>query len=227
MEKEQEILEKSFDWMGLVTILKWPILVFILVLMVILFFRKQIVYLFDNIKEIKFRKMSITTNDQNILNKNDLETMSFIDKSYDFYSPEVIEKFSAIVKDHMNLKSLISPNQKIERLEKYSTILQVTHHFELLYSLIFGSQIMILQELNTLKPATRESVKPHYNNAKKANIKYYKGYTYESYLNFMLSCSLIKINNQDNWNNDIRITTLGKDFLRYLTETNKDVNKLL
>ena len=94
-------------------------------------------------------------------------------------------------------------------------------HFDSIYSSIFGSQIRILERLNTLLPETRDSLQIYYNNAENLNPKFFDNYPYKNYLNFLISFNLIREDNEN-----ISITELGIDFLKYLTESNKDVNKL-
>ena len=88
--------------------------------------------------------------------------------------------------------------------------------------MIYGSQIRLLQKLN-YSSENKENVKYFYDNAATYFPAAYENYTYENYLDFLVSCDLIIYNRETNI---ISITEVGKDFLRYLVESNSNIDKL-
>ena len=80
--------------------------------------------------------------------------------------------------------------------------------------------IRLLQRLNSSHTETKNDLKFYYDNAVKYNAEGYKNYSYENYLNFVFQSGLILIDNDN-----VRITDLGKDFLRYIVEANLTVEK--
>lgn len=93
-------------------------------------------------------------------------------------------------------------------------------HFDTIYNSIFGSQIRLLEDLNTLRPSTKETLSHYYQSAKLNNPSFFENYAYEDYLDFLANFNLI-IKEDGIY----QITILGVDFLKYLTESNKDVKK--
>jgi hypothetical protein len=95
--------------------------------------------------------------------------------------------------------------------------------FERVYDSIFGSQIRFLQRLNHTSVESKTSLKLYYDNAVKNYPEAYKTYTYDRYLKYLSNNGLIIMNENDQ---NIQITFFGKDFLRYLLETNLSLEKL-
>lgn len=217
MEKEQEVIEQVFNWIELADTLKWPIVV----LIILLFLIKPIKSLINRITKVGYGDKSLEATKQNVTQKIEEQEISAIDRAIGLFRSETIDTFTSSVEVETELGQLKSDKEKVDRLKNYSTIIYIMRHFDSIYSSIFGSQIRILERLNTLQPETRETLKFYYDNAQKYNPKFYENYPYEDFLNFMFSFNLIR---EDDGN--IGITILGVDFLKYLTESNKDVNKL-
>lgn len=217
MEKKQEVIEQVFNWIELADTLKWPIVV----LIILLFLLKPIKSLINRITKVGYGDKSLEATKQNVTQKIEEQEISAIDRAIGLFRSETIDTFTSSVEVETELGQLKSDKEKVDRLKNYSTIIYIMRHFDSIYSSIFGSQIRILERLNTLQPETRETLKFYYDNAQKYNPKFYENYPYEDFLNFMFSFNLIR---EDDGN--IGITILGVDFLKYLTESNKDVNKL-
>lgn len=214
--KEKEITE-TFNWIELIDSIKWPIVVIVAILLLI----KPIKNLINRITKVGYGDKSIEATQQNATKKIEQQEKSTIDRALGMFRKETIEMFVNAVENETEISKLKTDQEKIERLKNYSTIIYVMRHFDHIYSSIFGSQIRILERLNTLQPENRDSLQFYYDNAKGYNPKFYENYAYANYLNFLFSFDLIR---EDD--GLIQITNLGIDFLKYLTETNKNVNKL-
>ncbi|MGS2762952.1 hypothetical protein [Sinomicrobium sp. M5D2P9] len=182
---------------------------------------KPIKSLINRVTKVGYGNKSIEASQQIVTKKIEEQEISAIDRALGIFRPETIEMFTNAVEEETELSKLESNNDKIERLKNYSTIIYIKRHFDAIYSSIFGSQIRILERLNTLHPESKESLKLYYENAKKFNPKFYENYPYKDYLNFLFNFNLIR---EDT--GIVQLTILGGDFLKYLTESNKDVNKL-
>lgn len=214
--KEKEIAE-SFNWIELIDSIKWPIVAIVAILLLV----KPIKNLINRITKVGYGDKSIEATQQTVTKKIEQQEISTIDRALGMFRTETIEMFVKAVESETEISKLSTDEEKIDRLKNYSTIIYVMRHFDHIYSSIFGSQIRILERLNTLQPEDKESLQFYYDNAKGYNPKFYENYPYENYLNFLFSFNLIR--EDDGF---IQITNLGVDFLKYLTETNKDVNKL-
>lgn len=215
--EEKDIIEEAFNWIELIESIKWPVVVIIVILLLI----KPIKNLINRVTKVGYGNKSIEANQQSATKKIEEKEISEIDRAIGVFRPETIEMFVNAIEEETQVEKLENDNEKIERLKNYSTIIYAMRHFDSIYSAIFGSQIRILEKLNTLQPQSRDSLKFFYENAKKQNPKFYENYSYEEYLNFLFNFTLIR---EDN--GIIQLTILGVDFLKYLTESNKDVNKL-
>lgn len=97
------------------------------------------------------------------------------------------------------------------------TVTFIYAQFELVWYNIFGSQIKALQRLN-LGQLRREDIFPYYAEVATANAKTYADYSFDKWLGFMRTQTLIR---QDD--DLIGITIKGKDFLKFLIDDSKPV----
>jgi hypothetical protein len=216
MEQKGNI-EEAFNWIELIDTIKWPILIII----GLFIFRIPIIDLINRITKVGYGSKSIEAKQQITASEKKSEEISHIDRVVGLFRPETIEMFREEVSKETEVSKLSTSDEKIERLTNYGSLLYIMRHFDLLYNNIFGSQIRILEFVNSHSQITRESVKFIYENAKKNNSKFYENYSYDEYLDFLLAYNLIREDTRI-----LNITILGLDFLKYLTESNKDVNKL-
>lgn len=208
--------QSSFDILHLIDILKWPVIVFIIFLII----KKPIIDLINRITKIGHGGTSVEAHQQQSAEKQERKQFSTVDKALGLFRQETIDLVTSAVLKETDLSTLTTDKQKIERLTDYSIALYILKHFESIYNSIFGSQIMILQQLNTFTYEDKDSLKRYYDYAVKQNPKYFEGYEYSEYIDFLFAFNLII--NEDG---QIKITVLGIDFLKYLTETGKTPHK--
>lgn len=210
-------IEAPFDWIQLIDTLKWPFLIIICLLI----FRRPLVDLINRITKVGYGSKSFEANQQTTASEKKSEEISQIDRVVGLFRPETIEMFREAVSNEAEVSRLKTPDEKIERLTNYGCLLYIMRHFDNVYNNIFGSQIRILEYLNSHSKQTPDSIRFFYENAIKSHLKFYENYSYEEYLNFLIDFNLIRKDGEI-----LNITILGIDFLKYLTESNKDVNKL-
>ena len=214
-------IEQTFDWINLFDTIKWPIVFIIVFIIGLLIMRKPLVNLINRVTKVGYGNKTLEANQQTVVKKGKEQETSQIDIAVGLFRPETIEMFKNAVEQETKVSKLNSDQEKVDRLTNYSCILYIKLHFDIIYNSIFGSQIRILERLNTLRPETKDSLKYYYEFAEKNNPSFFENYPYKKYLDFMFEFNLIIKENDV-----ISITILGVDFLKYLTETNKDVNKL-
>lgn len=163
--------------------------------------------------------------------KDENKKIDILTNGNDFtHIDETLNKFSEfsknrcldILENETKINEVQDLNQKLERLRKYTQLLIFVRSSERIYHLIYGSQIRLLQKLNYSAENT-ENIKYFYDNAVEYFPDLYKDYSYDNYLDFLVSFELITY---DRETNIISITEMGKDFLRYLVESNSNVDKL-
>jgi hypothetical protein len=203
-----EVVELLSNW-------KWPIAIII----ILLIFRKPIVDLFNKITKIGYGQSSLEIQ-QSKAEKQQIKKISKVEKALGIFRSETLDFFRNAVVQETELDNAVNDAEKIERLTNYSIALYIIKNFEYIYNLIFGSQILILQQLNTLVHEDKTSLKRYYDYAKNSNPGFFETYSYEQYLSFLFVAGLIK--EEDG---RIIITLYGNDFLKYLIETSKDMSK--
>jgi len=105
-------------------------------------------------------------------------------------------------------------DEKIKYLSRCYVNMEFMYYFEKAYSMIYGSQILLLEmlEQNVAVGINDNLIRNNYYNT--AVAKYpgmYETYSYESYMNFLTSHILI-MKEGEVW----KITNYGLDFMKYL-----------
>jgi len=201
-------------------ILSWQIVV------LILFFslRKVIVGLFNKerlkIKAGSFEvDLSKSAQEQSVKYN---EEKSVLDKATSFFREETIKHVQGYVQNETGYNTLQSDKEKFEALLKYSTAIYIISSFQRTYDLILGSQIYLLQNLNSNGGISDQGIiEYHYNNAKTRFPEAYEKFPIEDWAAFLYNSNLmVKLKS-----NDVEITTIGIDFLKFLTDTKKNLYK--
>jgi hypothetical protein len=196
--------------------LKWPVLILIIFFVL----RKEIVSLVNRVTKIGLAGTTVEAQQQQKVQGQEKKKISNIERSLGLFREETIELFKGFVFKETDIDNIKNDNDKIEHLLNYSVIIYILKHFGTIYDSIYGSQLLILQQLNSSTSEDMNSLKHFYDKAVEQNPKGYEDYSYESYLNFLTSFNLI-VQERDK----IKITILGVDFLKFITETNKSFNK--
>jgi hypothetical protein len=98
-------------------------------------------------------------------------------------------------------------------LVRHLAATQLQYYAERVYRLIFGTQITLLKWLNTSGVATRAQLVSFYEWGKQLWPDLYANYSFEAYLNFLVSHALVGTQDQEHY----VITDSGKEFLRWMT----------
>ena len=202
--------------LSVLDLLKWPLVIIVIALI----FKKPITSLINSIKSIKGGKFGIETE----LSKKQLETqnvlekpkskMTTIEKSLNLISDDTRNRIQTAIIQETELDKVKDESEKNQLLLKYSEALYVILRFERIYNLIFGSQIKLLNHLNSSIKETTESISFFYKEAVEVNPNL-KEYPYKNYLAFLESEGLIIIGKE----NSIQISAFGRDLLKYMIDS--------
>jgi hypothetical protein len=195
---------------------KWPIVVLIIVLLI----RRPITNLINRVTKIGHGNTTVEALQQQVAEQQEKKRISNVAQALGLFRPETVEFFRNAVYTETEIQNLKSDKEKVDHLIDYSTVIYIIKHYESIYNSIFGSQILMLQQLNTLVSEDRQSLRRYYDYAQKLNPQFFDGYSYDQYLEFMFTFNLIT-----DEGGEIKITILGVDFLKYLTESNKSTEK--
>ncbi len=81
-----------------------------------------------------------------------------LEKALGIFSKPTIDKAKAIIENVTLLNEITDSNKKIELLIKYAEAIYLIHSFEQLYNIIFGSQLYILDFVNTNNAQTKNQL---------------------------------------------------------------------
>ena len=215
--------------MEILKILVWPIAVIVIVIIVVLLLKKSFQDLLTRITKLKYgetvaevSQVRQETNEKSLVAQNQIDKPNeTIEKALGIFSNQTLDRAKNVVETESKINELTDDNKKIETLIKYSEALYLILSFERLYNNIFGSQLYILDFINTNNSETKNDLKIFYDNAKERHPDFYETYSYDEYFNFLINHELIIVNKDDTCG----ITWLGRDFLKYLIETGKTISK--
>jgi hypothetical protein len=207
------------DIISILEVLAWPTIV----LIVFLILRKPLKVFIGRIKSIGIKGAGIeaevpkkqSASDGSTIEKLIKETPNKnLERIKSTLSPETLEFFKSAVLNESNVDSFNTAEEREGILFSYSQLIYMILQFNKIYVLIYGSQIRILQRLNSSDDETLDSLIVYFELAKSNHPEFYKDYPYDAYLNFLLSYQLIVI-----VEDKVSITPIGKDFIKYIIES--------
>lgn len=123
--------------------------------------------------------------------------------------------------DTLEKLNIQTDSEKVKVLAKHHANLQIRSAYSDINHLIFGSQIALLQALNTQRgPIESEFLLSFYESARKQYPEFYNAYAFEDYINYLKSVGLVNTESGDYF-----ITVLGRGFLAFLAESGINTNK--
>lgn len=212
---------------SILTTIIWPIVC----LVIIYTLKSPISNLIRRITKIGYDKAGIIAESSNLQSENKennpIERLSKgstnenIDNFLSLFNPLTITEYENAVKKETNLDNYTTPEEREYVLFRYSQAIYLIMHFNKIYELIFGSQIKLLQVLNGSLRENSNSLKRFYDTARDKYFTTYDNYSYEQYLSFLFNYRLIMQESDGN----IKITILGRDFIKYIVETGLSTEK--
>ena len=132
----------------------------------------------------------------------------------------LITEQEELLSKELDKLSLRSDEDRARYLLRKLTVCTILRAFEFTYYLIYGSQIIALQQLNGRDDMTLVDLKPIYDFAAAAYPVIYENFSYELWFGFLARLSLV-LKDGDH----ARITVRGREFLRYLIAAGLDIRK--
>lgn len=136
-----------------------------------------------------------------------------------YMPPIALEQAELIRKDLNNFK--LDQSDQVGILVNQLALTQLRVRAEYTYRTIFGSQIALLKFLNTSGGGTRARLLEFYETAKTQFPNLYETYSFEEYLNYLMSQGLVVAHPPDRY----IITVAGREFLKWMTEASVLENK--
>ncbi|MFD2824461.1 hypothetical protein ACFS5M_12335 [Lacinutrix iliipiscaria] len=221
--KYYHILELILDFLSS---LAWPIVA----ITILLILKEPLKKLIGNIKKIGYGGAGIETNyaknqenETTLLERlGDGNDESYLDNALAKFSEYTLNRADEIIEQETQISTVEGLQNQYDRIYKYSKLLVLIKNFEKMYDSMYGSQIRFLQRLNHTTTESKEDLMLYYNNAKENYPNVYRDYSYKAYLNFLYANGLVI---DEDGTENISISVIGKDYLRYLLEANLSLEK--
>jgi len=131
----------------------------------------------------------------------------------------LVEQENAIRQD-LNSNRVDNSAERERVLVRHLAATMIYSRFERTYQFIFGSQISMLQELNSGGTLHRDGLKTNYDVATMFSPDFYSSYSFEQWLQFMISQVLVRVDGEF-----VSITVGGRAFLKFIVEEGKSFSK--
>lgn len=191
--------------------------VVLIVICFFILFRKQIISLFPRVKSIG--KNGVILDSQQKESINELDPRSEAESLMRELDSGLIRELEDNIKDELSKRKLLGI-EGVPVLIRYFASMSIAYVFSEIYRLIWGSQLKLLDYLNSNNKQSAESLKDFYDSGLVLYPEYYKKYSFEQWLGFLKDQLLIR---EDS--GYISITVRGREFLMHLTRMGLSKNK--
>lgn len=214
------MLDSTPTWLAIVDSLKWIVFVTIIIIVAIVYRKKWIKWLGKS-TGIKIDAFGLKFESEQQQNFPIKEEKSLLEKTLTIFTTETMDLFKSFVLKETKYDLLLTDKEKYETLLKYSVSLYIIYKFERIYDLIYGTQIIILQDLNSKGPQTQEIFKFYFDQTREKHPDIFDKAEAEKYAQFLYDFDLITNTKEQR----ISITFFGRDFLKYLVASGKNIFK--
>lgn len=188
--------------------LAWP------VLCIIIFFNLKVPLskLISNIKSVS--GSGVEFNPQINQTNPNVTNESFSD---DEYLIPIVKERKDKIKEELDELNCANEAEEKERVITALATSQIMHNFEIIYGIIFASQIILLKKLNTsYNPLTKENIEGFFASFQKNLPDPLSDFTLDSYLKFLYEFELISFSE-----NIYNITKKGIEYLAWMERVGK------
>ena len=201
----------------MISLLNWPLAVVLLGVVAILVFRPQLARLIDRMQQIKAPGVAIQaaaaqTGSGSAAQESAPKAAEELRKMFD--NQIVVEREELILTD-LNKRQVHGPDRE-KFLLRFASAISFAWQFENIYNLIFGSQLALLHQLNTMAPlgVPIADARRAFDAACRSYPDFYKTYSFDQWMAFLQGQALILRSGNDR----VSITVAGREFLKYLVE---------
>jgi len=191
----------------------WTLIILWLVIAIafMLIFRKSINQCINRIKSIG-GKQGVDMEPQQSEKSPNVNSDEEAERLLNAFNSEMLIEQEEIIKNELKEKN-INAEQANKVLIRHLAATQIAFTFENIHKQIWGSQIRVLEELNTQSNGlSRTRIKIYYDKTVEATPFIGTIYSFEQWINFIKNWALILEEN-----NAVKITIRGREFLLYMT----------
>lgn len=190
----------------------------IIVVSFFLLFRKQIIVLFPRVKSIGKSGVFLDSAEQK--SKPEVDPRVEAESLMRQLDSVLIRETENIIKAELEKKNLLGV-EAVPPLIRHVAALSIAYNFSEVYRIIWGSQLNLLDYLNTQPPQPVAALRVFYNLGISQYPLFYEKYTFEQWLGYLKSQLLIRDDS-----GSIGITVKGREFLSFLTGLGLTRNKI-
>jgi len=193
----------------------WPAAVLIAAIAFMLIFRGPISSLINRIREVT--RDGIRTGVEPQQQSPDARRAQIEELMNAFDSPSMKNQEAEIQRD-LDHRGLHNDPETVRVLVRHLAATQIQAFFERTNSTIWGSQLAVLEVLNSqTTPIAATLIRPVYEKKKNEYPLAYANYTFENWLGYLEASRLV----ENIQGSGYQITQLGREFLTYLTATGR------
>jgi len=194
------------------------IAVTVIIIAFFIIFHRQIIGLFPRVKSIGKGLVVLDSDQQK--SKTEVDPQKEAESLMRQLDSVLIRETEDIIRGELGKKNLLG-TEAVPVLIRYVAALSIAYSFSEVYRIIWGSQLNLLDYINSQRPQPSEALKVFYNSGAMQYPLIYSGYSFEQWLGFLKDQLLIR---EDG--GLINITIRGREFLTYLTTTGLTRNKI-
>lgn len=195
----------------------WPIAVVLIVVVVILVFKPQIGGFISRLKSVSRSGLEAETYSQTSATTTDSSAAEKLLRESD---SALVSEQEKVISEELEKRNLHGVDDRARYLLRQLTVCMILRAFDYTYSLIYGSQIIALQQLNGRVDMTLDDLRPMYDFAAAAYSERYQNFSYEDWFGFLTQSRLVLEDGEY-----VRITVRGREFLRWLMAAGLNVSK--
>jgi hypothetical protein len=200
------------------TILVWPAAVVIIAVVFMAIFKKPLERLLDRTKKIGSTGLDATASAQ----ETSIDRRpTGADELLAQFEDEFLVDQEGLIRQELDHRRIDNPAERERVLTRLLAGAYIHSRFERTYHLIFGSQLSVLQELNAMGTAHRNNGREVYAVATVLSPDFYANYSFDQWLNFMVSQVLVRVDDGD----AVSITVAGREFLKFVVQQGLSFNK--
>jgi len=192
---------------------------FIIIIIAFFFiFKKHIEDLIGRIKSIGKDGVALETGQQE--SNAEIDPQKEAEALMRQFDSALIRETEDLLKTELEKKNLLG-TEAVPVLIRYVAALSIAYSFSEVYRIIWGSQISLLDYLNTQSTQPVNALRVFYNSGVARYPLSYSSYSFEQWLAFLKTHLLLRDDNAM-----ISITVRGREFLTYLTSEGLTKNKI-
>ena len=193
--------------------IRWPLALVIIMVVLLLTQRESIARLIDRIKEIT--RTGIKAGETQSQKPADGKPQSVDELMQAFDSP-LLRGDEKLLAEDLKTRGVTSDSDKVKVLIRHLAATRLGLCCSEVDKTIWGSQIGLLEFLNTAKKGCKQELKAFYDAGATKYAEWYRSYAYERWLQYLNNSGLI-LEQQG----ELLITQFGVEFLGYLTRTGR------